>query len=159
MTFTQFRLKTDADGIALVTWDVPGKSMNLIDAATMAELEQIVDATVADAAVKGVVIASGKDSFTGGADLTMLEASGRILRETAARDGAEKAMEAFFAASFNLSRIYRKIETCGKPWAIAINGTCLGGGFELALACHFRVMADDDKTRVGLPEIKIGLFP
>ena len=159
MNLTQFRLEKDADGIALLTWDAPGKSMNLIDATMMSELEAALDATTADAEVKGVVIASGKDSFSGGADLTMLEASGRAYRDAAKRDGADKAMLAFFAAISNLSRIYRKIETCGKPWAAAINGTCLGGGFELALACHHRVMADDDKTRVGLPEIKIGLFP
>ena len=159
MNLTQFRLETDADGIALVTWDVPGKTMNLINAAMMSELEQIVDATTADANVKGVVVASGKEHFSGGADLTMLEASGRALKEATKREGADKAMQAFFDATANLSRIYRKIETCGKPWAVAINGTCVGGGFELALACHHRVMADDDKTRVGLPEIKIGLFP
>jgi 3-hydroxyacyl-CoA dehydrogenase/enoyl-CoA hydratase/3-hydroxybutyryl-CoA epimerase len=159
MNLTEFRLETDADGIALVTWDVPGKSMNLIDFPMMDELERIVDATTADAKVKGVVLASGKEHFSGGADLTMLEASGRALREATKRDGAEKAMEGFFAATSGLSRIYRKIETSGKPWAIAIQGHCLGGGFELALACHYRVMAEDDKTRVGLPEIKIGLFP
>jgi 3-hydroxyacyl-CoA dehydrogenase/enoyl-CoA hydratase/3-hydroxybutyryl-CoA epimerase len=159
MNLTQFRLETDADGIALVTWDVPGKSMNLIDAAMMSELEQIVDATTGDSQVKGVVIASGKEHFSGGADLTMLEASGRALREASKSEGADKAMQGFFDATSNLSRIYRKIETCGKPWAVAINGTCVGGGFELALACHYRVMGDDDKTRVGLPEIKIGLFP
>ncbi len=159
MNLTQFRLETDSDGIALVTWDVPGKNMNLINAAMMSELEQIVDATTADANVKGVVVASGKDHFSGGADLTMLEASGRALHEATKREGADKAMQAFFDATSKLSLIYRKIETCGKPWAVAINGTCVGGGFELALACHHRVMADDDKTRVGLPEIKIGLFP
>ena len=53
----------------------------------------------------------------------------------------------------------RKLETCGKPFAAAINGVCMGGGFELALACHYRIVADGDKTRVGLPEIKVGLFP
>ena len=159
MTYTQFRLEKDADGIVLATWDAPGRSMNLIDDPFMRELEAIVDETTADATVKGVVVASGKDSFSGGADLTMLEASGRILKEVSAREGVDKAMPAFFAASANLSRIYRKLETSGKPWAAAINGTCLGGGFELALACHYRVMGDDDKTRVGLPEIKIGLFP
>ncbi len=63
MNLTQFRLETDADGIALVTWDVAGKSMNLIDATMMSELEQLVDATTADPGVKGVVIASGKDFF------------------------------------------------------------------------------------------------
>ena len=159
MNLTQFRVENDADGIALVTWDVPGKSMNLINSTMMSELESIVDATVADAAVKGVVIASGKDNFSGGADLTMLEASGRALREAVKSEGMDKAMQGFFDATSSLSRIYRKIETCGKPWAAAINGVCMGGGFELALACHHRVMADDDKTRVGLPEIKIGLFP
>ena len=61
--------------------------------------------------------------------------------------------------SRKLSQLYRRIETCGKPWVAAINGTALGGGFELALACHQRIAADNAKTRVGLPEIKIGLFP
>ena len=121
MNLTQFRLETDADGIAVVTWDVAGKSMNLIDATMMSELEQVVDATTADAGVKGVVIASGKDNFSGGADLTMLEASGRLFAETAARAGKDKAVEQLYDATSKLSRIYRKIETCGKPWAIAIN--------------------------------------
>src|SRR4029077_7923640 len=58
-----------------------------------------------------------------------------------------------------LSLLYRRLETCGKPFAAAIHGSCLGGAFELALACHFRVMGDDDKARVGVPEIKVGLFP
>ncbi len=92
MNLTQFRLETDADGIAVVTWDVAGKSMNLIDATMMSELEQVVDSTTADAGVKGVVIASGKDSFSGGADLTMLESSGRVFAETAARAGKDKAV-------------------------------------------------------------------
>ncbi len=64
-----------------------------------------------------------------------------------------------FEESRKLSLLYRRLETCGKPWVAAINGTALGGGFELALACHHRVAADNPKTRVGLPEIKIGLFP
>jgi 3-hydroxyacyl-CoA dehydrogenase/enoyl-CoA hydratase/3-hydroxybutyryl-CoA epimerase len=159
MNLIEFRVETDADGIALVTWDDPGKSMNLIDVATIDELDQIVAATAADSAVKGVVVASGKEHFAGGADLTMLEGANRAFREAAARDGEEAAAQALFDLTSRLSHIYRRIETGGKPWAIAINGHCLGGGFELALACHYRVMADDDKTRVGLPEIKIGLFP
>ena len=64
-----------------------------------------------------------------------------------------------FAESRKLSQLYRRIETCGKPFAAAINGTALGGGFELCLACHQRIAADNDKTRLGLPEVKIGLFP
>ena len=68
-------------------------------------------------------------------------------------------MRVFFDRVRQLSLIYRKLETCGKPFAAAINGVCMGGAFELALACHYRVVADSDKARVGLPEIKVGLFP
>ena len=68
-------------------------------------------------------------------------------------------MTVFFEESRKLSLLYRRLETCGKPFAAAIHGTCLGGAFELALACHYRVVSDDASTRVGLPEIKVGLFP
>ena len=73
--------------------------------------------------------------------------------------GEEAAAALLFQESRKLSQLYRRIETCGKPFVAAINGTALGGGFELCLACHHRVAADNDKTRVGLPEVKIGLFP
>ena len=68
-------------------------------------------------------------------------------------------MRAFVETTTNLNRVFRRLETCGKPVAAAINGACMGGGFELTLACHYRIVADDEKTRVGLPEIKVGLFP
>ena len=61
--------------------------------------------------------------------------------------------------SRRLSLTYRKLETCGKPWVAALNGTAMGGCFELALACHHRIASDNPKTRLGLPEIKVGLFP
>jgi 3-hydroxyacyl-CoA dehydrogenase / enoyl-CoA hydratase / 3-hydroxybutyryl-CoA epimerase len=64
-----------------------------------------------------------------------------------------------FDESRKLSQVYRRIETCGKPWVCALNGTAMGGGFEFALACHHRIVADNPKTRLGLPEIKVGLFP
>src|SRR5689334_2665477 len=64
-----------------------------------------------------------------------------------------------FEESRKLSLLYRRIETCGKPWVCALNGTAMGGGFELALACHNRIASDDARTRLGLPEVKIGLFP
>ena len=73
--------------------------------------------------------------------------------------GEEAAATLLFAESRKLSQLYRRIETCGKPFVAAINGTALGGGFELCLACHQRIAADNDKTRLGLPEVKIGLFP
>ena len=68
-------------------------------------------------------------------------------------------MRAFVEETKRLNLVYRRLETCGKPVAMAINGVCMGGGFELALACHYRIASDSDKTRVGLPEIKVGLFP
>ena len=64
-----------------------------------------------------------------------------------------------FERSRKLSLVYRKLETSGKPWVAALNGTAMGGCFELALACHHRIAADNPKTRLGLPEIKVGLFP
>src|SRR5205823_184223 len=73
--------------------------------------------------------------------------------------GEEAAIATLYEESRKLSLLYRRIETCGKPWVAAINGTALGGAFELCLACHRRIAADNPKTRVGLPEIKVGLFP
>ncbi|KQO71066.1 3-hydroxyacyl-CoA dehydrogenase NAD-binding domain-containing protein [Methylobacterium sp. Leaf89] len=159
MNLTNFRLETDANGIALATWDMPGRSMNVFTDAVMDELSQVVDAVVADPAIKGCVIVSGKDNFSGGADLTMLQGLGRAYEALKAERGEEEAMRHFFAESRKLSLVFRKLETCGKPFAAAVNGICLGGAFELALACHYRVLSDDPKTRVGLPEIKVGLFP
>jgi 3-hydroxyacyl-CoA dehydrogenase/enoyl-CoA hydratase/3-hydroxybutyryl-CoA epimerase len=89
----------------------------------------------------------------------MLEELARTFAELVASQGEEAANARVFEESRRLSQLYRRIETSGKPWVAAINGTALGGGFELALACHHRVAADNDKTRLGLPEIKIGLFP
>ena len=73
--------------------------------------------------------------------------------------GEEAANAMLFAESRKLSQLYRRLETCGKPLVCALNGTAMGGGFELALACHHRVAADNPTTRLGLPEIKVGLFP
>ena len=89
----------------------------------------------------------------------MLQTAAAEYLKAKQESGEEAATKLFFERAGRLSQVYRKLETCGKPFAIAINGTCLGGAFELALACHYRVIADDDKARVGLPEIKVGLFP
>jgi 3-hydroxyacyl-CoA dehydrogenase/enoyl-CoA hydratase/3-hydroxybutyryl-CoA epimerase len=159
MTYSHFKLETDADGIALVTWDSPSRSMNVIDVKVIGELAAIVEKVAGDAAVKGAVIASAKDTFCAGADLTLLETLARVFAEMAKAQGEEAAAKTLYEESRKLSQLYRRIETCGKPWVAAINGTALGGGFELCLACHHRVAAENDKTRVGLPEIKIGLFP
>jgi 3-hydroxyacyl-CoA dehydrogenase/enoyl-CoA hydratase/3-hydroxybutyryl-CoA epimerase len=156
---TNFKYDVDGDGIALITWDMPGKSMNVIDVSVMEDLEQIVDKVAGDAAVKGAVVTSGKDAFGGGADLTMLETQRADYITTLKQKGEEAANLMVFERSRRLSQIYRKLETSGKPWVAALNGTAMGGCFELALACHYRVAADNPKTRLGLPEIKVGLFP
>jgi 3-hydroxyacyl-CoA dehydrogenase/enoyl-CoA hydratase/3-hydroxybutyryl-CoA epimerase len=159
MAFTNFTFDVDADGIALVTWNMPGRSMNVIDAKVMEELEAIVEKVASDAAIKGAVVTSGKDTFCGGADLTMLENQNRTFAELIKTQGQEAANARLFEEVRKLSLTFRRIETCGKPWVAALNGTAMGGGFELALACHHRIVSDNDKTRLGLPEIKVGLFP
>jgi 3-hydroxyacyl-CoA dehydrogenase / enoyl-CoA hydratase / 3-hydroxybutyryl-CoA epimerase len=159
MAFKNFKLETDADGIALVTWDIPGRSMNVLDPTSIEELEAIVKQTTADAAVKGVVITSSKEAFCAGADLSMLEGMSHTYAKTLKEKGEVAANQMLFDQSRNFSLVFRGIETCGKPWVAAINGVALGGGFELTLSCHYRVAADNPKTRLGLPEIKVGLFP
>jgi len=159
MMFQHFKLDVDSDGIALVTWDMPKRSMNVIDEATIEELAAIAARVAEDGAIKGAVVTSAKDTFSAGADLTLLETLGRNYAELAKTQGEEAAAGRLFEESRKLSLICRRIETCGKPWVAAINGTALGGAFELCLACHRRVGADNPKTRVGLPEIKVGLFP
>src|SRR5580692_9308338 len=159
MSFIHFTLDVDGDGLALVTWNSPGRSMNVIDAAVKDELAAIVEQVAADAAIKGVVITSGKDSFCAGADLTMLESMSRAHAELVGSQGETAANEHVFEESRKTSLLYRRIENCGKPGDAAINGIAVGGGFELTLACHHRGAADNDKTRLGLPEIKVGLFP
>ena len=159
MANDNFKFDVDADGIALITWDMPGRSMNVIDLSVIEELSKIVEQVASDAAIKGAVITSGKDTFCAGADLTLVESLTRMFDGIAKKDGEEAAATLLFNESRKLSQLYRRIETCGKPFAAAINGTALGGGFELCLACHQRIAADNDKTRLGLPEVKIGLFP
>src|SRR5665647_2707759 len=154
-----FTFDVDADGIALITWDMADRSMNVITMDVISELTGIVEKVATDIAIKGAVITSGKDAFCGGADLTMLERMGAMYAGMMKNEGEEAAAGFVFDESRKLSLLYRRIETGGKPWVCALNGTAMGGGFELALACHQRIAADNPKTRLGLPEIKIGLFP
>jgi 3-hydroxyacyl-CoA dehydrogenase/enoyl-CoA hydratase/3-hydroxybutyryl-CoA epimerase len=154
-----FNFDVDADGIALVTWDMADRSMNVITMDVIGELASIVEKVACDAAIKGAVITSGKDAFCGGADLAMLERMGAVYAGMVKNEGEEAAAGFVFDEIRKLSQLYRRLETCGKPWVCALNGTAMGGGFELALACHQRIAADNTKTRLGLPEIKIGLFP
>ncbi|HXW72692.1 MAG TPA: 3-hydroxyacyl-CoA dehydrogenase NAD-binding domain-containing protein [Methylocella sp.] len=159
MNLANFRFEPGSNGVAGLIWDMPGRSMNVITPEVISELDRVIDRVMADEAIKGCVITSGKETFSGGADLSMLEGVAADYQKAAREKGEEEATKLFLERSSWLSRVYRKLETCGKAFAIAINGTCLGGAFELALACHYRIVADDDKARVGLPEIKVGLFP
>src|SRR3954468_17809361 len=113
MTFKNFKVETDADGIALVTWDISGRAMNRLDVATIEELGAIVDQTTADAAVKGVGITSGKEAFSAGADLPMLEGMNRVSAEARKAKGEQAAQQLLFDESSKLSRTLRKIETAG----------------------------------------------
>ncbi|TGV11702.1 3-hydroxyacyl-CoA dehydrogenase [Mesorhizobium sp. M8A.F.Ca.ET.173.01.1.1] len=158
MSYTNFTLDTDADGIALVTWNSPDRSMNVFTEEVMRELSAIVDKVAGDAAIKGAVITSGKDSFSGGADITLLQKMLTSFATDKVKD-VEKATKALFDNAGIMTGLFRKLETCGKPWVSAINGTCMGGAFEMSLACHGRVAADSDKVRMALPEVKIGIFP
>jgi 3-hydroxyacyl-CoA dehydrogenase/enoyl-CoA hydratase/3-hydroxybutyryl-CoA epimerase len=159
MTYKNFTVETDADGIALVTWDMPDKSMNVFTEEVMDELDKIIDQVAGDDAIKGAVLTSGKkDSFSGGADITMLKRMFEIVQTEKAKN-PQKAVEMLFEGAGRMSAIFRKLETCGKPWVSAINGTCMGGALEVSLACHGRVAADSKAVKMALPEVKIGIFP
>ncbi len=141
--------RVDTDGVAVLTIDVPDKPMNVMTPNFLADLKEAVARITNDANVKGAVITSGKDAFMAGADLKDLVATfdQRI-------DAAE-----VYGWCRGLQQSLRKLETCGKPVAAAINGTALGGGLEICLACHYRVAANNPKAVFGLPEVQVGLLP
>lgn len=159
MTDTAIRQELDADGILLLTIDCPGLSMNVINEAVARDLAAAVERIRADAGVKGAVITSGKPSgFLAGADLKGMNFSGD---GSAGPEGAagKSRMARLFEGVFALNKLLRDLETAGKPVAAAVNGLALGGGLEIVLACHHRVVADDPKIQLGLPEVLVGLFP
>lgn len=148
------RFDVDPEGIATLTIDVPGQSMNVIGAEFLADLDAAITRIASEAGIKGAVVASGKDSgFMAGMDLKGME---QMLLPP---PGQKLDMATLFSRVFELNRVLRRLETCGKPVACAIEGICVGGGFELALACHHRVVGDNPRTQLGLPEILVGLFP
>ncbi|WP_416368536.1 3-hydroxyacyl-CoA dehydrogenase NAD-binding domain-containing protein [Tritonibacter mobilis] len=157
---TDFKYDVDADGIAIITWDAEGKSMNVLTREAFGLVEDYIDRALGDDAVKGVVITSGKKDFAGGMDLNVLA----TIRE----ESGENPAQGLFDFTMNGHRILRKLERAGmdaktnkggKPIACAINGTCAGIGTEIALACHYRTMTDNPKAKIGLPEILLGIFP
>jgi 3-hydroxyacyl-CoA dehydrogenase / enoyl-CoA hydratase / 3-hydroxybutyryl-CoA epimerase len=143
------RTALDGDGVLLATIDVPGRSMNVFSAALMDSVERLLDLVAANADVRAVILTSGKAAFLAGADLDMV----RMFTQRARTD----APAALHALCGRLGRIFRRLEMQGKPFVAAVNGLALGGGLEVALACHERVASDG--AQVGLPEIKLGLLP
>ncbi len=157
---TDFTMEKDSDGVAVITWDVKAKSMNVMSRDSMVVLNTLIDDALGDAAVKGIVITSGKDSFAGGMDLNVL---GTIREEY-----KDNPAEGLFEFTMNGHKMLRKIERAGmdpktlkggKPIAAALPGTALGIGLELPLACHRIFAADNPKAKIGLPEIMVGIFP
>ena len=159
MAYENFTLAVDSGGIALVTWQMPGRSMNVITVPVMDELERLIGEFAENTAIKGVIVTSGKESFSGGADITLLQMLMEGFHRLAASEGRQTAVAMLFDQGGRLGRLLRKLETCGKPVVAALNGTVLGGAFELALACHRRIVADDPAIQIGLPEVRIGLLP
>ena len=158
MELKNFKWDQDADGIVTLTWDVPGRTMNVLTGSAIAELAQVAEKVAGDASIKGLVITSGKSNgFCAGAALDEMESG------ASAAGGKSSNPQDAIAARYNgvmqFHHALRKLETCGKPVAAAINGLALGGGLEVTLACHYRVVQDNPKIQLGLPEAKVGLLP
>jgi 3-hydroxyacyl-CoA dehydrogenase/enoyl-CoA hydratase/3-hydroxybutyryl-CoA epimerase len=144
-TASMIQRKID-NGICLLTFDRPESGANIFDAATMADLEQQLDAIEQDDSLGGVVILSAKKSiFIAGADL-----------KTLLRQAQTGEMRGFIAEG---QRIFNRLAALKIPTCAAIHGACAGGGYEVALACDWRVASDDPSTRIGLPETTLGLIP
>ncbi|WP_375281473.1 3-hydroxyacyl-CoA dehydrogenase NAD-binding domain-containing protein [Pseudooctadecabacter sp.] len=157
---TDFTMKTDASGVATITWDVQGKSMNVLSLEGWEELDACVTEALADDAVKGIVITSGKDTFAGGMDLNIIAK----MKASAGDDPAKGLMDGLMKSHAILRKIERagmdaKTNKGGKPIAAALPGTALGIGLEIPLACHRIFAADNPKAKIGLPEIMVGIFP
>ncbi len=139
------RVDIDHAGIGTMTWDMPGRSQNVLNGESSEAYFNAIEQLVADPAVKGILITSAKRDFIAGGDLKWL---------LAATDP-----KALFEHMQRYHRAQRKLETCGKPVAVALPGSTLGGGLEIAMAAHYRVAADNPKARMGQPECGLGLLP
>lgn len=151
-----FSITIDAEGVALITFDVPGKGMNVISFDVQREFAEVLETLRSTAQIRGAVLVSGKPSgFCAGADLPEIVGYFASWREAKSQAQLRMAL----AESGSWSRHLRALETCGKPVAVAIGGLALGGGLELVLACHYRVAADDPQLRLAFPEVGVGLLP
>src|SRR6476659_2672818 len=144
-TASMIQRKID-NGICLLTFDRPESGANIFDAATMADLEQQLDAIEQDDSLGGVVIISAKKSiFIAGADL-----------KTLLRQAQTGEMRAFIAEG---QRVFNRLAALKVPTVAPIHGACAGGGYEMTLACDYRIASSDPATRIGLPETTLGLVP
>jgi len=142
-------LKTAQDGgILTITLDDPDAAVNTVSPAWIDEMAAAFEAAKADDTVNGIIIASAKAGFMAGADLKYILA-----------EASRMSVSEAFAFGRKATGLHRLIETCGKPVVAAMTGFALGGGYELALACTYRILADDPKATVGLPEVNVGLLP
>lgn len=137
------------DGIATLSLDVAGKPMNVVTPAFKRELAECIERVANDAGIRGVIVASRRDSFMAGADLKSLAT---VFEQPL-------TVEEMLMEHSDFSKMLRRLETCGKPVVAAINGTALGAGLELCLACHRRIAADNPRALLGLPEVTVGLLP
>jgi len=141
-----FKYHKDEQNIVTLTMDLEGKSANVINLAFGERFNAVVEQLKAEKdTVRGIIITSAKDTFLAGADID------EMIKETEAKN--------FFDRTIEFKAILRYIETQGKPVVAAINGTALGGGFEIPLACHRRIVIDNPKIQLGLPEVSLGLLP
>ncbi|ADB32733.1 3-hydroxyacyl-CoA dehydrogenase NAD-binding protein [Kribbella flavida DSM 17836] len=139
---------TEADGIVTLTMDDPDASANTMNAAYVAAMGATVERLQAEKdTLKGVLVTSAKPTFFAGGNL-------RMLSQVQPEDAAE-----LFETLEEVKRQLRALETLGVPVVAAINGTALGGGLEIALACHHRIVADDPRIELGVPEVTLGLLP
>ncbi|RZF63659.1 3-hydroxyacyl-CoA dehydrogenase [Sphingomonas populi] len=144
----QYLTTQTADGVLTLTLDAQGAAVNTVSPEWIEAVTAAIEAAKADTAVSGIVITSAKPGFMAGADLNYILEHGKAMQPAEA-----------FAFSQRATRLHRLIETCGKPVVAAMTGFALGGGYELALACTYRILADDPKAVVGLPEVNVGLLP
>ncbi len=138
--------KADAQGVGVITIDVPGQKVNTLSVALTPKLEEVFETARADRNLRALVITSGKASgFIAGADI------GDLNQVNSADDGARLSRSGQQAMD--------RLASFGVPTVAAIHGDCLGGGLELALACTARVLSDHPKTKLALPEVQLGLLP
>lgn len=138
----------DADGVVTLTMDDPQARVNTMNERYQDAMDAVVDRLEAERdTVTGVVLTSAKKTFFAGGDLDSLAQAG------------PEDVESVFALTQRVKGQLRRLETLGRPVVAAINGTALGGGLEIALACHRRIAVDDPGLKVGLPEVTLGLLP